>query len=171
MNRYRGIIDLFELGDNLLTDVEAIVGQNHQSTRLGCCCRLRRWNRSRFCTGADVALGTGADVACGTAVSDPHAASSKIRTAPIARIAVDLIMFEWFLPEIFEIYLLAVRKWPENLKKISRQRNESWLLNVIVSTLVRFPPLALPRSGSQGSVTIRSPSQPGLTELPYVPRI
>ncbi|MCH2411094.1 hypothetical protein MK292_09825 [Myxococcota bacterium] len=67
--------------------------------------------------GTAVALGTGADVACGTAVSDPHAASSKIRTAPIARIAVDLIMFEWFLPEIFEIYLLAVRKWPKNLKK------------------------------------------------------
>ena len=61
-------------------------------------------------TGADVALGTGADVACGTAVSDPHAASSKIRTAPIARIAVDLIMFEWFLPEILEIYLLTVRR-------------------------------------------------------------
>ena len=60
--------------------------------------------------GTAVALGTGADVACGTAVSDPHAASSKIRTAPIARIAVDLIMFEWFLPEILEIYLLTVRR-------------------------------------------------------------
>ncbi|MEE2948555.1 MAG: hypothetical protein VX707_00300 [Chloroflexota bacterium] len=67
--------------------------------------------------GADVDLGAGADVACGTALSDPHAASSRIRTVPIARIAVDLIIFEWFLPEIFEIYLLAVRKWPENLKK------------------------------------------------------
>ena len=59
--------------------------------------------------GADVALGTGADVARGTSVSDPHAASSRIRTVPIARIAVDLIIFEWFLREIFEIYLLAVR--------------------------------------------------------------
>ena len=38
-------------------------------------------------------------------------------------------------------------------------------------TIARFPPLALPRSGSQGrsDETIEA-SQPGLTELPYVRR-
>ena len=53
--------------------------------------------------GAAVVFG-GADVACGTAVSDPQATSSKIRTAPIVRIAVDLIMSGCSLPQISEIF-------------------------------------------------------------------
>jgi hypothetical protein len=38
-----------------------------------------------------------------------------------------------------------------------------------INTWRRFPTLALPRSGSQGSAAVRPPSQPGSTKLPYVP--